>query len=276
MSSGFDTEHSLIDLFNEYFEVIPADSWEKRQECYRLRYQVYYEEGLFSGMNPDDCPDKLEQDEYDRRSKHCLLIYKPKKIIAGTVRLILADEKNPNAKFPLETIAGEFFFQDIVSDANIQRSCVGEISRLILAPEFRTRRGESQHPYGFRYSSEDPSQNNECYQSDTSQKNLNYFRNIQRRKFPHAILGLFVGVVRMSFENEVAYWYGNMDPACARFLRSFGINFMPISSVIDFHGPRQGYFGSFSEIMENIYRTNRQIWSLLTDNGALCPRLKQT
>lgn len=268
---SLDTQNNLLDLFNEYFEVVAADTPDRLRECYRLRYEVYYEEGLFPGMNPDDCPDKLEQDEYDRRSKHCLVIYKPKKMIAGTVRLILADQQNPNAKFPLETIAGEFFFQDVVSHANIQRSCVGEISRLILAPEFRTRKGENHRPSGTPDHTKIHFIKNGSDQSNTPQNNLVDYGNTQRRKFPHTVIGLFVGIARLSFESNVTYWYSNMDPSCARFLHSFGIKFMPISPVIDFHGPRQGYFGSFMEIAENVYRSNPQIWALLTNNGLYYP-----
>lgn len=103
------TRNSLVDLFNEYFEVVPADTPEKLRESYRLRYEVYYKEGLFPGMNADDCPEELEYDQYDERSVHCLLIHKPSGAIAGTVRLIPTDHQNPEAKLPLETIAGDFF-----------------------------------------------------------------------------------------------------------------------------------------------------------------------
>jgi len=210
MTSGLDTEHSLVDLFNDYFKVVPADSPEDREKCYRLRYRVYYEEGLFPGMNPDECPEQIEKDEYDnKRSKHCLLIYKHRGIIAGTVRLIMPDTENLDARCSLESLSGDLFFRDIISDENIPRSCVGEISRFILAPEFRARKGENQHSYG--------SENHLENFLDTSHNHFNQSKKIQRRKFPHAILGLFVGVVRLSFENKVAYWYANMDPACARF-----------------------------------------------------------
>lgn len=81
-----DTDLNLAGQFHQYFKVVLADALEKLQECYRIRYKVYCEEGLIPGFGVKDYPEGLEQGEYDERSVHCLLMHKPTKRVAGTVR----------------------------------------------------------------------------------------------------------------------------------------------------------------------------------------------
>lgn len=269
-----DTQHNLIDLFNQYFEVVSADTPEKLRECYRLRYEVYCTEGIIPGFHPDDYPEGLEQDPYDERSVHCLLIHKPSGCIAGTVRLILPIPGKCDDKFPIEEHAGDSFYPDIISFNNISRARLGEISRLILSPKFRARKGESRHPDGVAEDNEYLTEQNGTPNPQVHLEKPGPHRNDPRRVFPHAILGLFVAIVRMSVEQNLTYWYGGMEPVCARFLRSFGIDFTPIGPIVDYYGSRRSYFGSVPDIMENIYRVNSQVWALLTENGALFPRPK--
>lgn len=271
-------QYSLIDLFNNYFEIIFADTPETLRECYRLRYEVYYEEGLFPGMDINDCPDGLEHDEYDARAMQCLLLHKGRGTFAGTVRIIPTERDNPDAKLPLEEVAGHLFYPNIVPFNDIPRSQLGEISRLILTLGFRARRGEQQHSYGAPEDEEtsiplDPINRNKHTAADSKPKQPT---PQQLRAFPHAILGLFVAIVKMSAKLNLVCWYCNMEPACARFLRAFGVNFKPIAPVVDYHGPRQGYFAYIADIMENLYQKNRPLWVLVTENGVLFPRTQTT
>lgn len=263
-------QHNLIDFFSQYFEVVPADTPQKLQQCYRLRYEVYYKEGILPGNNLEDYPDGLEYDEYDRRSVQCLLIHKPKQRIVGTVRIILADPDQQDNKFPLETVAGDLLISDVISHNKIQRSQIGEVSRLIIAPEFRARKGEDQRPYGVPDDFENSLQKNErrC-RSDFRSQRPNQRGEVPRRMFPHAVIGLFVAVMRMSDEHNLTCWFGAMEPVCARFLRSFGIHFEPVSPILDYHGRRQGYIGFIPDIIKDIYRVNPQLGTLLTENNIL-------
>lgn len=263
------TKHDFIDLFDQYFEVVPADTSERLLECYRLRYEVYCREGILPGNKVDDYSNGLEYDEYDKHSVQCLLIHKPKQIAIGTVRIILADPENPEKKLPLEAVAGDLLISDFLSLKSL-RPHLGEISRLILIPEFRARKGENQRPYGVSDNFESLLQTNgQRRQSNTSWQSQDHHEEIPRRIFPHAIIGLFVAVMRMSVEHNLTYWVGTMEPIFARFLRSFGIDFKPITPILDYHGLRQGFIGYIPDIIENIYRVNSQLWSLLTGNGAI-------
>lgn len=261
------TQHNLINLFNQYFEVIPADTPEKLRECYRLRYAVLCEELQIPGFESECYPDRLETDQYDKRSIHCLMIHKPTRKIAGTVRIILAEQENLNTKFPIESAADTCFFHNIIPYESISRSRLAEISRLILAPEFRARKGENQQPYGVRIDSESFTDQNERRQSKVSWQNLDNRRNNTRRSFPHAALGLIIAILRMSVEHNVIYAYCGMEPACARFLQSFGINFTPISPMVNYHGLRRCYIGYGPDIMENIFKKHPPVWELIEPYG---------
>ncbi len=267
-----DTQGNLIDLFNQYFEVIHADTREKKEECFRLRYKVLCEELQVPGFEAARYSEKMESDQYDDRSIHYLMMHKPTNKIAGTVRIIIAKEES-DSKFPLEQVAGASFFPDFLSCQSIPRSRIGEISRLILAPEFRARKGEDEQSYGVSEHVDLSLQQSGRRQSSTCQESNNRRGRVPRRNFPHAALGLFVAIVKISFERNLNYWYGGMEPVCARFLRSFGINFTPITPIVEYHGLRRGYFGNIPDIMENICQVNSQVWELLTDNGVMFPPL---
>ncbi|MGH8603862.1 MAG: hypothetical protein ACREXR_14150, partial [Gammaproteobacteria bacterium] len=71
--------HDLVTHFEQYFEILRADTPDLLEQAFRLRYQVYCQEGLLPGFDPLDYPDGLERDVYDyeHRSLHCLLRHRP-------------------------------------------------------------------------------------------------------------------------------------------------------------------------------------------------------
>ncbi|QQS53684.1 MAG: PEP-CTERM/exosortase system-associated acyltransferase [Candidatus Competibacteraceae bacterium] len=255
-----ETRNNLIFLFNKYFEIISADTQEHLQKCWRLRYQVYCLEAKIPGFHPEHYSEGLERDRYDEHSVHSLIVHRPSGSIAGTVRVILPMPRNLDARFPVEEYAGNAFYPDNLSLKNLNRSRLGEISRLIIAPEFRMRKGETLSKLGIAESAEYPAGKGQ----DSGEK-------MQRRHFPHTILGLFIAIVRMSAKHNLTYWYAGMEPVCARLLQTFGIRFAPISPVIDYYGSCRSYLGNISDVLKEVYRTNPEIWVLLTNDGALFP-----
>lgn len=267
-----ETKNILVELFNAYFEVLLVNTLELFQESCRLRYRVYCQGEKIPGFHPDDYPEKLEYDLYDKRSVHSLLIHKPSGKIVGTVRIILPIKGNSDVRFPVEEFAGHSFYPDNESLKHLPRSQLGEISRLIIAPEFRMRKGETSNIQGLAINTDYSTEcNSNLCKIQLSCKDKDLSEGVQRRRFPHTILGLFVAVIQMSAEHGLTCWYSFMEPICARLLQSFGICFTPIGPVIDCHGLRRGYLGNISDILRSVYRTDPEIWALLTNNGVFFP-----
>lgn len=245
--------NDLIAAFDEYFELIAADTPELKKEVFHLRYQVYCLELKLPGFEPWRFSRELEIDEYDARSVHYLMRHLPSGKMAGTVRLVLADPKDPNRPFPIEVFAADHFYRSVIDPIKLPRRHVAEISRLVLAKDFRSRKGEHCMAYGTG----------------------NNIRNIKvpegRRHFPHPILGLFVAVYRISAEYGITHLYAGMEPTLNRMLVRFGMDLKPIGPDIEYYGPRQPYLGVADRMLAKIHEQRRDVWELLTSCGQVWP-----
>lgn len=245
--------HDLIAAFDEYFEVISANTPELLKEVFHLRYQVYCEEVMIPDFEPKKFSNELEFDEYDARSAHYLLYHRPTGKIAGTVRLVLADPDDPNRPFPIEVFAAPYFDRSVIDPTKLPRRHVAEISRLVLAKEFRSRKGERRTPYGT------PDNIRESQVGG------------DRRHFPHPVLGLFVAVYRLTAEYDITHIYAGMEPVLNRLLARFGLDLMPIGPVVEYHGARQPYLGVADKMLARIYKRRKDVWALLIDRGNARP-----
>ncbi|MGH8589090.1 MAG: PEP-CTERM/exosortase system-associated acyltransferase [Gammaproteobacteria bacterium] len=248
--------HDLVTHFNQYFEIVRADTPELLEQAFRLRYQVYCQEALLPGFDPLDYPDGLERDiyDYEHRSVHCLLRHRPTGINAGTVRLVLADPVQPDALFPVEAVAGDQIDRDYLSKHCADRGTIAECSRFILARRFRSRRGEHLWPDGL------------------AEEGLDAYRESdERRVLPHPVLGLIKAAMIMSWEQQVHYLYTAMEPRLDRRLRQFGLELRPVSPLIEYHGAVRAHWGFVSEFLAHVHHQRSEVWGLLTENGKIWP-----
>ena len=174
---------SLITSFDKYFEIVPVVSDDQLHQALWLRYQVYCVETGFE--NVDEHPDGMEQDEFDRRSVHSLLIHRQSGLVAGTVRLVLPNPENLNELFPMEKGCGSLIKRPIMGP---NRAQLGEISRFCISRDFKRRVAEAGTLWG-------NDQNNVLLVDKTT----------QRRIIPHISLGLIAAAIRMSFEHKIHY-----------------------------------------------------------------------
>ncbi|MGH8585199.1 MAG: PEP-CTERM/exosortase system-associated acyltransferase [Gammaproteobacteria bacterium] len=132
-----DRDPDLLTHFRKYFEILRADTPALLEEAFRLRYQVYCQEGCLPGFDPLDYPDGLERDiyDYEHRSVHCLLRHRPTGSNAGTVRLVLADPVQPDALFPIEVAVGEQVDRNYLDKRCAAR---GTIAELLALPPCQT------------------------------------------------------------------------------------------------------------------------------------------
>lgn len=223
------TSPTIATLFDRYFSVIPANNEELIKKVYTIRHQVYCEELGYEAQRANH----LEFDDYDLRSIHCLLFHKPSQTFAGCIRLILADNYDPSAKFPLEHVCNDKFEWELNSPSGDERRKYGEISRLAITANFRRRRGESQHPDGGSEAIDDPDED-------------------ARRRFPSVALGLYVAITAMGLNQGLDGVFAMMEPRLARQLRRFGILFEQAGEAVEHRGIRAPFYISKEGLFNNL------------------------
>jgi N-acyl amino acid synthase of PEP-CTERM/exosortase system len=252
--NNYSMQQDLLSAFTQYFELVHADSDELRAQVYRLRHQVYVVETGFE--HESDCKHQLdaegnlvawEEDEFDPRSDHYLVLHRRTGIHAGTVRLILPEPGAPAAPFPIELHCP---LDEPVLDP-LLRHHLGEISRLAVSKVFKRRLGEAESLAGVA--------------SDISL----YFDQDERRILPHISLGLFAAVMRMAHYHGISHCYAVMEPSLVRLLGRFGVVFRRIGPNIEYHGLRMPCITSADETLPSIHVVAPQVWDLITNRGEL-------
>lgn len=223
------TESSIATLFDSYFSVIPANTEELIKKVYSIRHQVYCEELAYEAQRANH----LEFDDYDLRSIHCLLFHKPSQSYAGCIRLILADNYDPGARFPLENVCNDKLNWNFDGPTNCARQKYGEISRLAITANFRRRRGEAGFPDGSSEATDDPDQD-------------------ERRRFPSVALGLYVAITAMGLNQGLDGVFAMMEPRLARQLRRFGFLFEQSGDTVEHRGIRAPFYISRESLFNNL------------------------
>ncbi|MCB2102707.1 MAG: PEP-CTERM/exosortase system-associated acyltransferase [Rhodobacterales bacterium] len=243
---------SLRDLYETYFEAIPADTADLKREVFRLRYQVLcVEHGYFT---PDELPDQMEQDHHDDHSAHCLLIHKPTGNLAGTVRLVLPKEPAPGHGLPIQEYCRDPLIQDAAAFPVLQ---MGEISRLSVSKQFRRRVTDTEYPDALDDNIGQPRREGEI-----------------RRLMPHITLGLMQGVLRMCVENNLPYVCASMEAQLLRLLARVGIRFDNIGPPVELFGLRQPCYRKGTELLDEVRREHPDVWDVLTVGGTYAAALE--
>jgi N-acyl amino acid synthase of PEP-CTERM/exosortase system len=237
---------NLKATFDQYFEMVPADTDVLREEVFRLRYQVYVVETGFE--RAEHHPEGLERDAYDARSDHYLLRHRRTGSYAATARMILPDPGDPYTDYPVE-LHCKFDEGAGVRDPE-RRRLLGEVSRFAVSKNFKKRLGEAGTLTGVAESNVDL-----------------YLEEDERRILPHLSLGLFAVWTRMMHRNGLTLCYAVMEPALHRLIGRSGLVFHPIGPVVEYHGQRIPCLGDMREILPNIKRVAPPVWDLMTDAG---------
>jgi N-acyl amino acid synthase of PEP-CTERM/exosortase system len=240
-----------LTTFNQYFNVLPADSPERLRETMALRYQVYCVEHGFE--NPENYPDGLESDQYDKHSKHSCLSHVASQQLAGTVRLVVADPENPDRPFPMEEhciIQPEY--QAII--ASYPRHEIAEISRLAVSKQFRRRAREAETVHGL-----------------VEQTQMEPRIGEQRKAVPLVILGLIQAIITMGTKCSIKLWLVVMEPPLFRLLGKYGIAFTPVGPMVDYHGWRLPCICKGGELVGVIKQRCPDAWDFITLYGKNVP-----
>jgi N-acyl amino acid synthase of PEP-CTERM/exosortase system len=234
----------LVDLYNQYFEVIHAESAEQIKECFRLRYQVYCVENPFE--NPLQNPGGLEIDEFDSAAMHSMLRHRQSGEIVGTVRLLLPRNGKEGLGLPMRQICQH----ELMSHDNsfLPRASTAEISRFAVSKMMRRRAGDGTVVGKFDMSDHD-----------------------SRRRIPDTSLGLMQAVIAMASKSGMTHVCAVMEPTLLRMLRRLGMVMPSMGPEVDYHGRRQPCYGHLDTGLARVWIQRPDVWELLTCNGALWP-----
>ena len=228
--------------------MVPAISDELKIEVYKLRYQVYCIENNFE--SPNQFPDQLESDGFDQHSIHYLIRHRKSGNFAATTRLILPNTNNPEILFPLELYCK---IDNFAVMQPIARENLAEVSRFCVSKAFKNRRNEGHTLAAI---------------GSGSDQQVDFAQN-ERRTFPHLSLALIACVIRGSYENDIHYLYGSLEPPWLRFLSVMGINFTKIGPLVNYHGERWPAVIKITDLLDSVAEKNLNIWNLLTNNGQI-------
>lgn len=232
--------NSIIDVFNEYFAMVPANSEELRKEVYKLRYQVYCVENGF--LDSAHYQDAMESDEFDKHSCHYLIYHRKRGVYMATTRLILPDKNNLDKLFPIEIHSQ---IDNVDALTNISRHSLAEASRFCISKEFRRRKDE--------------------FPMTSSEENV--FTIDERRIFPHITLALFACLIKISHDYGIKDWYAVMESPLIRFFTMLGINFIEIGPLTDYHGKRKPCTIKVENLLEGVAKKDIRKWNMLTNKG---------
>lgn len=207
--------------FAPYFDgwsLSPQADTELMRRAQQLRYEVYCQECRF--LPQQAYSNGRESDAHDARAAHFCALDRRQQM-AGYVRLVSAD---PQGRFPFHDHCAALF-DDVTLPAPGES---GEISRLMVHPQYRRRRGDALA--GVTVLQEASPQ-------------------VERRNdSPQIMLCMFRQMYQYSLAAGTRYWYAAMERPLALALVRLGFAFEPIGPVTDYYGPVAPYLADLRQL----------------------------
>lgn len=204
--------------FSSYLTPMVANEEASRNASFNIRHQVYCEELNFEQPTPE----KMESDDFDNYSIHCLIKHIPSSRYSGTLRIVSpqrAGEIIPIQKYCLNSISpGKINPNDFAPHE------ICELSRLAVPNEFRRR------------------QSDKFDGTATGVINPNTYSEKELRCFPFIAIGLYLSAASVVMDKGIKHTFVMMEPRLARSLKFVGINFEQIGPTVDYHGKRAPYY----------------------------------
>lgn len=231
--------YSIAKNFDQYFKIKFASTKELQQEAYKIRYSVYADE---LGWEPSN-EDKMESDECDDYSYHCLLEHRRTGTFAGCIRLIIPPAQDPKHQLPFEQYCMSSAKKDVLDTDTLPRGGFGEISRLAVLAAFRRREQEKNKPYIL---------------SNVNPETM--YSEDERRNFPNIAIGLYLGGLALASMCDHVGIMVMMETRLNRRLQRFGLPFEQIGEEMDYHGKRamfylrqENFYVELNEQMRELY-----------------------
>lgn len=238
------TQGGKKDILVPYFNFTRLHSPEHDAQLFaeiaRLRYEVYCAECKY--LEETDYEDGLETDHLEHRSIHVVAHHSPDGEVAGTVRLVLAQD---GEDFPFAehcSVFPDFKFPP--------KKESGEVSRLIVKKRFRRRSGDSMEGVSKEFQEKGSAISIAPLAKAITVK-------ARRSSSPQIMLGMYREMYRYSRENGIRYWYAAMEKGLARLLDHMGFRFTPVGPETDYYGPVTTYVADLRELEVNLGSRNK-------------------
>ena len=199
--------------FSKYFAAVPATTDALRDECFRIRHDVYCKELQYEPLRPDG----RETDAYDARSVYCLLRANESGRFIGCIRLILPNPQDPATLFPFEKTCAATIERNVVDPALMPRERIAEVSRLAVVSAYRRR--TSDRDTAGTIAQED-------------------FGSPERPRFPYVPVGLYLGMLAQAQRFDIETLFVLTEPRLARHLSLLGVNIKRIGGPVEHRGRR--------------------------------------
>ena len=234
---------SLLEDFQEYFELEMVTTPEHMEKVYRIRYRVYCEE---FGYEPADAfPSEQEQDAFDTHSSHCLVTHKSSRMPAGCARLVHVSEQT---LMPMEKFCSSSLDKKIMRSYEGKRETMCEFSRLAVDGAFRRRTGELATRFG------------EISSLDCTKR--------EKRTFSLIAIATILAAFAMSDRIGRPNCFAMMEPFLPRLLRRSGIVVHPAGKEIDYHGIRAPYYFETHETVAGMAEDMREFYEVIRSSFA--------
>lgn len=214
--------------FSSYLEPVVATDEQLKEEVFRIRHSVYCEELNFEPINES----KMEKDEFDAYSLHCLIRHRTSNNFAGTARIVRPlniGEQLPIQKYCLNSIT-----HNTLNPNFFPKHEICEISRLAVPNTFRRRQMD-------KFSG-----------SATGVIDQDNYSETELRCFPFIAVGLYFTAASLVMQSGIKHAFVMMEPRLARSMGFVGIKFTQIGPVVDYHGRRAPYYINQELLFENL------------------------
>ena len=209
---------TIASHFASFFKPDVSNAKSSVEASFAIRHLVYAEELKLEPENER----KLETDEFDAQSIHCLIQHVATQRFAGTVRIIRST--TPAEKLPIEKYCEHSISNEQLHPSNFAREDIVEISRLAVPSEFRRRQMDQF----------DGAATGGINEATYSEKEL--------RCFPFIAIGLYLTATAVLMQHNIHHCYVMVEPRLARSMRLVGLAFEQIGPVVDYHGKRAPFF----------------------------------
>lgn len=226
---------SIASHFATYFEPDVSNSEESIKASFGIRHNVYAEELKLEPIRAN----KLETDDFDSHSIHCLIKHRLSSTFAGTVRIITSNSEKE--KLPIEVFCEESIEDEEFLPSNFERKDIVEISRLAVPEHFRRR------------------QMDDFDGAAIGAINEHTYSETELRCFPFIAVGLYLSATAVLIEKNIHHCYVMVEPRLARSMRLVGLPFKQIGSVVDYHGQRAPFIINPMEVPTNLRKGFKEL-----------------